>query len=277
MQKIIIIILAMAIASTPGLASAKTIKSEKPTCAVTIEDVTCRVAAYIKKSETAKIALSVSNSDVRKVKVIIKKEGESKVLYQKSIKVKKGKWKTTLTKKLEKGTYDIEIGGESGKLVIGSPAQAKNLSASPFSVSPIPLLTGGTTRAGASVPVSYLKVINTGKEEATLKGFWITQNGSAPTQTVVGLSTVDDKGGSRAEKKGVEGTTLFNKNGEALAPTDAVFAPGQMKLFTIKAILASNISTSIGTQLMIDVVGLEGATALSGQFPVRGTTWTLGN
>lgn len=143
-----------------------------------------------------------------------------------------------------------------------------------LAVQSIPLLVGGTVHAGQSVAVSYLQITNIGKEGALLKGFWIKQNGSASTTSVTGLSTVDDKGGSRGFSGGVEGSTPF-QNGSALAPTDAFFAPGQMKLFTIKAIMTNAISLHVGTQLMIDVTSIETTATVRGQFPIRGTTWTI--
>lgn len=145
-----------------------------------------------------------------------------------------------------------------------------------LTVSLVPLLSGGTAHAGKAVPVSYLQITNIGKDSATLTGFWIKQNGSASTQSIIGLTTVDDKGGSRGSVGGVEGATPF-KDGMAFAPTNATFAPGQMRLFTIKAVLSANISSYIGKQLMIDVTSIETNAKVSGAFPIVGTTWTLAN
>lgn len=138
-------------------------------------------------------------------------------------------------------------------------------------VSSVPLLQGGTAKANASVPISYLQITNVGNEPAYLRGFWVKQNGTAPTASVVTLTTIDDQGGSQ----GASLSLPFN-NGSAFAPTGAMFAPGQMRLFTIKAVIASNISAYIGTQLMIDVSSIDTNAKASGAFPIRGTTWTLG-
>jgi hypothetical protein len=143
-----------------------------------------------------------------------------------------------------------------------------------LAVQSIPLLVGGTVHAGQSVPISYLQITNIGKEGALLKGFWVKQNGSASTTSVTGLSTVDDKGGSRGFSGGLEWSTPF-KNGLAFAPTEAFFAPGQMKLFTIKAVMTNAVSMYVGTQLMIDVSSIETTATVKGQFPIRGTTWTI--
>lgn len=144
-----------------------------------------------------------------------------------------------------------------------------------FSVSPVPLLAGGEVRGGESVPLSYLQIVNKGKYAARLKGFWVRQNGNAPTRTVIGLSTVDDKGGSRGQVGGTEGSSPFI-DGSAFAPTDALFLPGQLRLFTIKATMASDISDHAGTELKIDVTSLKAKdVTFTGSFPIRGTTWTL--
>ena len=71
------------------------------------------------------------------------------------------------------------------------------------------------------------------------------------------------------------GASLF-KNGTALIPITVPIAAGQMRLFTIKAILASAVNAHIGKQLKIDVVGVDTTAALKSSLPVRGTTWTFG-
>ncbi|MDP1707268.1 MAG: hypothetical protein Q8L30_01830 [bacterium] len=148
---------------------------------------------------------------------------------------------------------------------------ASTIGTTTLAIQNVPLLFGGTAHAGESVPVSYLQITNIGTACTVLKGFWIKQNGSASTTVVVGLSTVDDKGGSRGLTEG----SLPFENGIALAPTDALFAPGQMRLFTIKAIMAHDVSPHVGTQLMISVISVETTATMRGQFPIQGTTWTI--
>lgn len=144
-----------------------------------------------------------------------------------------------------------------------------------FSVSAVPLLVGGEVRGGETVPLSYLQIVNRGKYAARLTGFWVEQNGNAPTRTVIGLATVDDKGGSRGKTGGKEDSSPF-EDGKAFAPTDALFLPGQMRLFSIMATMRSDISAYVGTELKIDVASLEARdVTFTGPFPIRGTTWTL--
>ncbi len=134
------------------------------------------------------------------------------------------------------------------------------------------LLSGGVVHAGQTVPISYLQVKNFGKEGTFLKGFQVTQNGNASTQSIVQLSTVDDTGTIRDVS---QGTTPF-QNGSGFVPTNAYFAPGQTRLFTIKATLISNVSTYLGTELKIAVTSMDTTAELrKNDFPINGTTWTI--
>jgi len=140
-------------------------------------------------------------------------------------------------------------------------------------VETIPLLAGGMVRAGETVPVAYLQITNVGDEGALLRGFWVTQDGSMPEEAVIALSTVDDKGGSRGFVGGTEDAELFKK-GEAFAPTDAYFASGQMRLFTIQATMTATLSSYLGTTLTIEVAEMDTTAEVYGSFPLQGTTWT---
>lgn len=249
----------------------------------------CEVTAHIANgsidgiSSGAKPTLSGKASGAKKVGVAIYEKGKSKPVFEKkSVSVKRGAWEVKPGKALSKGEYSVVLTGDPdykfntlatatltigdvNKLSAGIGGSAK----SSLTVTTLPLLTGGTTRPGASVPVAYLQLRNTGSEAAHVTGFTVKQNGTASANGIASLSTVDDKGGSRA-------TSAANpfKNGSALAPTDAVIAPGAVKLFTIKAQL--DPSAAIGKNLMIDVTGVESNGSEKGAFPLRGTTWTIG-
>jgi hypothetical protein len=292
-NKLIVIVLILAVIlpfNTPLDAQAASSKEkssrEKPKCDINVSKINCKVVTYYEKSEVAKISISATGSKEKAVKIVIREEDDGKTVYKsKSIKVKNGKWKLNISKKIPEGKYEILISGKSAQLTIGEieedeADEVQTVAAAPattFSVNSIPLLAGGIARGGTSVPISYLQITNTGNATATLKGFWVKQNGNAPVGTVIGLSTVDDKGGSRGLNGGIEAATVFTNGqaGLAFAPTDAIFAPKQMRLFTIKAMIAGNISTAIGTQLMLDVSSLQADANIVGQFPIRGTTWTL--
>ncbi|CAN5733760.1 hypothetical protein BH11PAT2_BH11PAT2_07300 [soil metagenome] len=138
----------------------------------------------------------------------------------------------------------------------------------------IPLLSGGNARAGTTVPVSYLQITNVGTTTVKLSGFKLKETGSAPDVSIIGLHTVDEKGGSRGSIGGSEATTPF-VNGLAEAPTSAILAPGQMKLFTVKVQLSINAGQYMNTQVIIVVTGLDATATTRGSFPIPGTTWTI--
>lgn len=251
----------------------------------------CSFTAYIadatidKKSlstEGSKPTLTGTASGTKTVRVIIRSSNGKNTLYTgKDVRVKRGKWEVKVPKEFEDDTYKVEILGTKGvklntvatdTLTIGKIVAG---SSSSFSVSMIPLLFGGTATAGSSVPVTYLKVTNTSKETSTMNGIVLKQNGSAPVSSVIGFSTSDDKGGSIATIGGTEGSTPFGKSGTAFVPISASFAPGQFRIFTIKALLSKSTAASTGKNLMLDVASLDTDGAVAGLFPVRGTTWTL--
>ncbi len=259
--------------------------SKKTTCTVTARVVTGSINASSLTSSSLKPTLSGTLTGIKTAYITIQKTDSTKKIYTSKLKVVSGKWTARVSKKLSNGTYDVIVSSTKsatrgvivrGVLTVDTEKKNSPKTATTFAVSSVPLLFGGTARAATAVPVSYLQITNTGKEPASLKGFWIKQNGSAPTESVIGLSTVDDQGGSRSSVGGTEGSLLF-KNGSAFVPTDALFEPGQMRLFTIKAILTGNTSNFLGTQLVIDVTALDAnASIQEGSFPIRGTTWTIG-
>ncbi len=252
-------------------------------------DATCSVKAIVVSGEINQSSLTVKKGKAtitgtaegaKKVQVTLRKHGETKNFYisKESTVKKSGKWSVKIPKKIPDGVYDVLVSAgkgsgvnavASGTLSVGTAPKADTT----FSVSSVPLLFGGTARAGTSVPVAYLQVKNTGKEAAQLRGFWIRQSGSAAVSSIIGLTTVDDKSVPRGSVGGTEGFSVF-KDGKAFAPADAIFAPGQMRLFTIRTVVSK--SAPAGRQLMIDVIGVDAAATIKGAFPIRGTTWTIG-
>jgi hypothetical protein len=255
------------------------------TCSVTAQVVNATIDAESLSTTSTKPTITGTAVGAKTLYLTVRREGQRKVLYQsKAIMVKNEKWKTTFTKRLPKGRFEITVTGDKkaglntvakGMLLIGLDVAETPKVPTTFIVSNVPLLTGGIARAGTSVPVSYLQITNVGSVPATVKGFWVRQTGTAPTQAVIGLTTIDDKGGSQGSTNIREGSSPFS-NGMALAPTDAIFLPGQMRLFTIKAVITSNAAAYQGTQLVIDVPSIDSnATTVRGAFPIRGTTWTI--
>lgn len=237
-------------------------------------------------SEKTRPLLSGEATDLKAVRLVIENESGKSVL-KKNVKVRKDEWKLRVSKKLKDGTYEVKLLESSKKnakvlasedLVIGNK-KASSESTLPkssglVSVSSIPLLSGGAAAQGASVPVAYLKVQNTSTAAVTLEGFTLKQNGSASGANVIGFATSDDKGGSRATIGGLETTKQF-KNGIAFVPLTASIAPGQFRIFTIKAIMSRNAGADLGKQLMLDVTGVKANGGVKAALPIRGVAWVL--
>jgi len=281
------IIIFMAVCVPLSTVTAST-KSICPTTATTTE-ISIQINASSLTSNSAKPTITGTACGTKTVKLTLFKEGTTKTYYKKTnIRVKNDRWRVKISKKLADGVYDIKVTGTkgearrvtaSGQLVVGKKSkESKNSakSATTLAIGSVPLLFGGTARAGANVPVSYLQITNIGKETANLKGFWVKQNGSASTQSVIGLTVIDGSGGSKGAIGGTEGSTPF-KNGLAFVPTDSIFAPGQMRVFTIKAVMSSNVSAHLGKQLNIAVTSVDTTASPKGPFPIPGATWTIGN
>ena len=258
--------------------------SVSTTCAVMVQVGSTAVATPTNDTEgtvsvrstSSRPTLSGTIEDTKSVRVEVTKEGSSKKVFsKKNVRVRDDEWRTRVSKKLADGTYTVNVYGGSNKkdlvatdtFTIGDEPEAAT-NAESLSVSLLPLLMGGTARAGQSVPVSYLKVVNTGKENATLTGIRLSQRGTASTDAIAQLTIKDDKDGSQGSS-----AQMPFKNGSALVPTNSIFAPGQMKLFTIRALLGSNANSNIGRTLMLDVAGTEGGA--KGNFPIRGTSFTI--
>ena len=202
----------------------------------------------------------------------------TKILYtSKDVKVKNGKWSSKSNKKLANGSYTIHVYGSKDiqkQLIASSTLVIGPKSASHVTVKSIPLLFGGVAHTNTSVPVAYIQVKNTGLETATLRGFTLSQTGTTPTSAIIGFSTSDDKGGSLSTLGGTEGRTPF-KDKTVYVPLKTTILGGQMRIFTLKAILGTSSLKNIGTQLKINLTSIDTSATVTGQFPIQGTTWTL--
>lgn len=218
-------------------------------------------------SEKAKPTIS-GEADVKTIRIEITNEDDKRVWRSGTIKVRNDEWKTRVKKSLKDGEYEIAILDskkkvlETDTLVIGKEKQEGTLTASM-----LPLLVGGTARMNGSVPVAYVRIGNPGKTAASIDGIALTQRGSANVANVISFATSDDKGGSRAT------VAASFKNGSSYVPLKATIAPGQTRIFTIKANLGSSIDA--GKTLMFDVASVDTNAKLGNAFPLRGVTWNL--
>jgi len=249
--------------------------SKSATCTVTLLVLDVEVDQKSLVSERSTPTLTGNATGIKTLSLEIWDAQDTKKIYTRnSISVKKDDWKAKISKKLSDGAYTVHIltAGKDRQLlktetlIIGDvPVSRTQLIAEPVS-----LLTGGLLKAKSSVPVSYLHVVNTGKDVAHITGFTLTQHGNASTDVITGL-TVHDRGaiaGSSFPQR-----ALFNREKEASVDTNIAIAPGESRVFTIKAQTAADMRPFLGTELKLDVTALETDASLKTQFPIRGTTW----
>ena len=256
----------------------------RATCAVTAHVITGDISDSSLTTKTSKPTLSGTAVGTKNVHIRIYKEGNERVMYtSRAIRVTNGEWKTKISKKLADGAYTVVLLGDKNlelgtiareTLIVGKSTQnsATKKSDTTLVVIPVPLLMGGTARGGSSVSISYLQIINIGKESTTLSGFSVKQTGTAKTESITGFTVSDDSNTFRGTTKA---GNIFN-NGLAFVPIQVPFTPGQTRLFTIKAILKNDVMPYVGTQLKIDVAGVSATALLQSTFPIQGTTWTIG-
>lgn len=258
--------------------------SKKADCSVTLKIASASIDADTLTTTSNKPTLSGEADGVKTVQIVIENDDGKRVFKSKNIRVKKGEWSVKVAKPLAEDTYQVTVLGDKKAdlnelvtkplTVLSKDSSGSSVKGGTLSVSAVPLLFGGSASAGASVPVAYIKVVNTGKAATVIKGFDLKQNGSAPTDVVIGFATNDDKGGSRTTVGGVEGMKHF-KNNVAFVPLVATIEPGQLRIFTIKAILSKTSGAHSGKQLMLDVSGISSDASVKAALPIRGTTLTL--
>ena len=243
-------------------------------------------AASLATTNKTKASLTGDATNVKTVRVLIENSAGKRLFKSKALKVKNDHWKVTASKKLADGTYKVTVYDAkdkkqatlaSGTLTVGvkgATSTSGTKSSGLISVDALPLLSGGAANMGASVPVAYLKVQNTSGSAVSLEGFTLKQNGSASGDSVIGFSTSDDKGGSRATIGGTEGAKQF-KSGLAFVPLKATIENGTVRIFTIKATLSKTVTADLGKQLFLDVAGVTTNGSVKASYPIRGVAWTL--
>jgi len=252
-------------------------------------------SSFTTKSARPSLSGTASGTSVVAIMITANDGSDDTVYVSGALQVTNGTWQASLARPLKNGSYTVLLYdsvarhtllakgtlsvGTTGSTVAGAPVAGSVVlsgssisTPSTLSISQLPLLSGGATSAGASVPVAYIKIVNTGKSTATITGVRLIQNGTAPGLTVLGFATSDDKGGSRATIVGAEGTTPF-VNGRAFVPLQATLTPGQLRIFTIKAVLSKKSYS--GKTLMIDTDSVDTTSKITTTLPLRGVTWTL--
>lgn len=267
-----IIVLGSVILPEPALASTKT-----------LQEGTINSSAL--ETTLSRPTITGTATETNRVKLLVYREGSTKVLYRsRNSKVSSdGTWNVRVSRSLLEGSYTLVLVSGSGSRAVTldtetltvskKHSQSSAKSKAVFLVSSVPLLSGGSVRNGAVVPVSYLQITNTGSEQGAINGFWLAQKGTAKESLIQALSTVDDSGKVRKEKRN-EGTEVLFENAQAFAPTSLVFMPGEMRLFTVKAEVAS-LGGSEGETIHLQVTSIDSTGNARGNFPIVGAIWTL--
>lgn len=241
------------------------------TCSTDIEIVRATFDSVSGNSDGEDVELSGTVFGTESVRVTLSRNGTP--VSTTDVDARGDRWELALRDDLNDGLYTVVVTNASSQFsqveLARSTFYVGDVPATTLSASPVALLFGGTARAGGSVPVAYVKLANTGAQAATISGFDLAQNGSAPGSSVIGFTTSDDKGGSLSSVSG------SFQNNRTFVPLAATINPGQFRIFTLKAQVAGNAGAYSGTQLKIDVTGVRSAGSVTGTFPMRGTTWTL--
>ena len=190
----------------------------------------------------------------------LQKVGSTNVVYKSAYKTVRGnRWSIKLPSKLTDGDYIVTLRGDSkaaynilatSSLQIGDPMITTTSQPSSLVVQVVPLLLGGTARAGVTVPIIYLQLINIGSATATLSGFTLRQNGNATTNSIVGLSVADDTGLYK-NSVGTLAQPIVFVNNEATVPILANIAPKETRLYTLKASTLPGNYLNVGKQLKL--------------------------
>jgi hypothetical protein len=259
--------------------------SKKVVCGVSITHVSGKFTTSKFVTNSTRPLISGKVSGIKNVQVQIFNEGSTTPRYvSPAIKVKKGAWSFKVLEKIPDGKYTIHLLGVKDRalntfatstLHIGKVTSLPEVPQGTLIVESVPLLLGGIVHPGIPVAISYLQLINIGKTPVSIQGFKVEQKGTALTESIIALTAVDDSGGLGGSTGGIPGETPF-KDGKAFIPLNAVFAGGQMRLFTIKATLADMVVPYLGTQLKINVIGVDTNATIRSTFPIRGVTWTIG-
>lgn len=259
-------------------------KGEKEVeCSVVVHPVEGHITASTLSSLSTAPTFSGTMTGSKTVSFKIFKDGTNTVVYKSgTVNVVDGDWKHKVTSSLARGSYDFVLyGSDSFKLntiskrtlTIGTAASS-DTSVSTVVVQSIPLLVGGVAKKNQTIGLSYLQVLNVGLESATITGIRLKQTGSASTNALLTLSAIDDTELAKGQV-GKIGTSPFT-SGEAKIPITLTLKPKETRLFTLKAIMASDVSDYVGDTLKLVVSGVDSRSTIKGTFPIRGVTWTIG-
>lgn len=217
---------------------------------------------------------------------ISKKEGSKPLFTSKTLRVKNGKWASRITKTLAEGEYVVKLlGDKKAKLnviatdtfTVGKERKddTKKSSDTILVIENIPLLRGGKTGMNMNAPISYFQAINIGTSAGVVEDVRVKHAGTAPSSAIVGFTVTDDQSLTNVVYLPKDPAALF-RDGVATIPIDAVIGARQMRLFTVRALLAPTAFAHYGKQFQLSVAGVDTNAKMRAQLPLPSVWWTIG-
>lgn len=251
-------------------------------CSVTVSPVEVEITSSTLFTKDSTPTISGTAKNTKTVSFEIFKFGIKNPVYKSGvIKVIDSAWKETVSSSLAKGGYTLVLSGSSdlhlrrissNNLTIGTTVSTDTSGV--VVVQSIPLLLGGAAKRNQTVGVSYLQVLNVSLKPVIVTGIRVKQAGTASPDVVQTLSAIDDTELHKGQV-GKIGVSPFKSN-EAVIPISVTIQPKEVRLFTLKALLANNVSDYFGDTLKLQISGVESRSLVKGTFPIPGVTWTIG-
>lgn len=252
-------------------------------CSVVVHPVTGNFNEDSLTTTKSQPTLTGKATKIKELKLEVYKINTKSLVHESDgIKVIDGKWSYKIDESLTDGQYDVVLKAneewqlnkiDSGILTVGDISSTNQPGT--IVVQSIPLLTGGLAKAGGTVSLLYLHMLNVSNNAVTITGISMKQAGTASTDSVLSLIATDDTNKARGEVGSV-GSSPF-KSGVAKIPITLTLQPKETRLFTLKGRIINNLSGHIGDSLRLVVSGVSSRSNIKGDFPIRGVTWVLSN
>jgi hypothetical protein len=255
--------------------------NEQVVCSLSIDVIAGSLSTKSTAKSGERITLAGTAEGVKRVAVVVYPLGSTKSVYTtKSLAVKNEKYSFRMPKALKDGTYRLELQTTdrvpqllaTSTITVG---KASPVALTTLVVQKIPLLAGGTVKAGSGVAVAYLQVINVGAVPAKLTGFLLGQVGSAPASVIAGVSITDELGTARGSVGNMISDTPFVGTNVSV-PLSTTLAPKESRLFTVRAVVASTATANVGQTVSLALLGLTADAHIQSTLPLYGVTWTIG-
>jgi hypothetical protein len=254
------------------------------TCTLSTYVVSGSVTTALVASSSKPITIAGRARGLDTVSVSVTLFGTTTAASSKNVSVRHGVWTYVVPQKLADGLYYIAISSTKSGITTLVATSTLNIGNVPvvsvpvpttIVVVPVPLLIGGVAHPGATIAVAYLQIINIGLATTTIQTVSLTQSGTAPVASLVGLTAISDNGVAKGSVGTMVGGTPFIGS-NATIPLGLVLAPQEMRLVTIKAIITTNVLPYLGTKIMLLVSGVGTNARIQSTLPLFGTVWTLG-